>query len=133
MPNPLIGGGMLQYDIAGVAATTGGAVLSVLNPFGEDVVVTNTVLLVTTKSTGAANANIGIGAAATTDGDNLLDGVDVGTAAGVFDAAEDGGTNGRTRQLWESDQYLNVTGSDTTAGLVGKLFIECVRPVTAEA
>lgn len=120
--------GAKVYDIAGVAATTGGAILGAANPEGEDLIITGVVLDRTTKSTGAANADIGIGATATTSADNLIDGVDVGAAEGLTGNDVDGqGTNGKQNQLWTSGQFLTVTGSATTVGLVGKLYVTYIR------
>ncbi len=113
--------------ITGVASTSGGGIAAIANPEGADLIVTRVVLDRTTKSTGAAAVNIGIAANATTSSDNLIDGVAAGAAAAVEDNVTDGGTNGKARQKWSSSQYLTVTGEASTAGLVGKLYVEYVR------
>ena len=118
--------GAYRVALTATTATTGGAVAAIANPEGETLLITNTVLYVATQSTGAASVDIGVAADATTSGDTLIDGKSVATA-GVFDASEDGGTNGRTRQTWDSDEYVTVTGSATTAGLVGYLYLEFLR------
>jgi hypothetical protein len=46
---------------------------------------------------------------------------------GAFDNIEDKGTNGKSRQVWASANYVTVTGSATTAGLVGFIMIHYER------
>ena len=121
--------GCYRAALTATAATTGGAVLSLANPEGADLIVTRFILNITTKSTGAANLDAGIAAGATTSSDNLIDGKAVGSAAGIWDSADgtDQGTNGYASATWDSDEYLTITGSATTAGLVGYAYIEYVR------
>src|SRR5262245_13163775 len=78
----------------GVKAITGAVlhagVLSWQNPEASAILITRVVYDVTTKSTGASTTDIGTTAtSATTASDNLLDGIDTGTATGVFDNADD--------------------------------------------
>lgn len=119
------------YRVALVAGTTttGGDVLAVANPEGADLIITRFLLDVTTPATGAATANAGVAANGTTSSDTLLDGVDIGTAAALFDNADatDQGTNGKASRKWGSTQYITVTPSATAAGLVGYAYIEYVR------
>ena len=86
-------------------------------------------LNITTPATGAANADAGIAADGSTSSDTLLDGVDIGSAAALFDNNEpdEQGTNGKASQLWGSSQYLTVTPSASAAGLVGYAYIEYIR------
>jgi hypothetical protein len=119
--------GAFEIELAGVAATTGGAIAGVANPEGADLIITRCILRTTTHSTGAANLDIGIGASATTSNDTLLDGIAVGSAGKIADNIDDQGTNGQSYQLWGASQFLTVTGSATTVGMVGKLFIQYVR------
>lgn len=87
------------------------------------IIVTRVILDVTTAATGACTANVGQ-AATSTGADNLIDGVDIGTAAGLFDNLGDAGTNGKKQQKVADDEF--VTGSVATgasAGLVGSAYI----------
>lgn len=118
----------LVIDLAGVVATTGGAIASVANPEGVPVLITRALLYRTTKSTGAANADIGIAADGTTSNDTLLDGVDIGAAEGLEDNIKNKGTNGLERKLWGTTEFLTMTGSASSAGLVGKLIVEYIVP-----
>ena len=70
-----------------------------LNPAGMNIVILDVILDVTTKSTGAATADVGIAADAVTSNDSLIDGVDIGTAAIFATAGRNGGTNGATGRI----------------------------------
>ena len=118
--------GIYKVDLAALDAA--GGVLSLANPEAASLFVTRIVLDVTTKSTAACTVDAGIAANGTTSADNLIDGLDVGTAAGVFDNIEDGGTNGKATKKWTSGQYLTISkASGAAAGLVGSAYIEYVR------
>lgn len=116
------------YRVALTAATdtTAGGVLSLANPEGVRLIVTDLFLDVQTGSSGAATVDAGIAANGTTSSDNLIDGCSVATA-GAFDNNTDKGTNGKTRQVWSTTQYLTITASATTAGLVGFAMIRYLR------
>lgn len=111
--------------VALAALDTGGGILSWQNPAGVDIIIDRIVFDITTKSTGACTADIGTTpTSATTSSDNLMDGLDVGTAAGIFDNLGNAGTNGKTRQKLAAGKW--VTGSMATgaaAGLVGNAYI----------
>ena len=119
---------VIEYDIVGVAATTGGAVGAFENPFDFDVIVTNAVFRSTVNSTGAANIDVGVAANGTTSNDTIFDGLAVGSAAKVAHSGVANGTNGTGAVFLGEDQYITITGSATTAGLVAKLYLFC-RPV----
>ncbi len=111
--------------VALTALETGGGVLSLLNPEGQTLIVTRLMIRVTTVATAACTLDAGIAAAATTLSDNLIDGLDVNAAVGVFDNIEDKGSNGKSRQLWTSTQYLTISmKTGAAAGLVGYAYIE---------
>lgn len=116
--------GWLRVPIVGVAATTGGAILSLANPEGKRLIVDQIILDRVTKSTGAATADIGIGSGATTSYDTVMDNVDVGATEGVENGVTNKGTNGLGKpQLWAAANFLTITGSATTVGLVAWLYI----------
>lgn len=123
---------ILRTTLAGVVATTGGALAAIANPEGADVLITRAVLHLTTDATGAALADIGVAADGETSSDTLLDGVDIGTAAGVFDNIDDQGTNGQSVLVWGADEFVTMTGSADSSGLVGVLYIEYI-PISAAA
>ena len=118
-------GGMMRVALTAATDTTGGGVLSLANPEGIDLLITRLVLNVTTASTGAAAVDAGIAANGTTSSDILIDGKSVATA-GVFDNIEDQGTNGRATVKWGASQFLTITASATTAGMVGEALFSYV-------
>lgn len=108
------------------AADTGGGIGSWQNPHENSVIITRVVVHTTTKATAACTMDVGYTATgATTSADNLIDGVDVGTATGVFDNVTNAGSNGKAVQLVASGKYVNFsTASGAAAGLVGTAWIE---------
>lgn len=117
------------YKVALTAATTtaAGGVLKLQNPEGADLIITRIIFDVTTKSTGAATLDVGIDDDGANSNDTLMDGLDVGTAAGTFDNIENQGTNGVSSKKWPSGYYIVATASATVAGLVGYAYIQWVR------
>lgn len=110
------------------AVATGGGVFAWQNPEDVAIIVTRVILDVTTKTTGACTVDVGPGATATTVADELMDGLDVGTAAGVFDNIENQGTDGKsTARLAANGGAVDyVTGSEASgaiAGIVGTFHI----------
>ena len=106
------------------AGASAGGVLAWQKPEAGAVIITRLVVDVTTKSTGAGTASFGTAANGSTSGANLIDTLDVGTAAGTFDNVTDKGTNGKTRQRLAAGAF--VTGSQASgavAGLVGFAYI----------
>lgn len=97
-----------------------GGVFSETNTYGTDLLVW-VVLDVTTPSTIASTIDVGEGPGGVTH-DNLMDGLDVGTAAGVFTslAPADIGTNGKALRKWLNGERLDASqASGTVTGLVG--------------
>lgn len=109
------------------AVATDGGVLAWKNPEPGAILVTRLILDVTTTATGACTLDAGTAADGTTSNDGLLDGVDVGTAAGVFDNLGNAGSNGRARQRLAAGSYVTVSqASGAVAGLVGSALIAYV-------
>ena len=125
------GKGWLAIDFVGVAAATGGAIASVLNPEGIDLIVTHAVLYIATNSTGAANLTVGIGASATTDYNDMVTATAMAAAAGKVYTADARAATIATEVtapgVWLAAEYVNITGSASTAGLTGTLYIEYLR------
>lgn len=107
------------------ALDSGGGVFAWQNPEGTAIIVDRVELDVTTPASAAGTLDVGTTAtSATTLSDNLIDGLDVNAAAGVFDNLGNAGTNGKTRQKLAAGKW--VTGSRASgamAGLVGKAYI----------
>lgn len=116
---------VFRAKVALTATDTGGGVLTWQNPTGASIIVTRVLLDVTTKATGACTIDVGTTAvSATTSSDNLMDGLDVGTATGLFSNTSDAGSNGKAQQKLASGKW--VTGSmasGAAAGIVGNATI----------
>lgn len=97
--------------------------------FPAAAIILRAVLDVTTKSTGAATVDIGYATvSATTASDTLLDGIDVGTAAALFDsmnAALDTGTNAFAQKA-VSGKFVTVHENADTTGMVAILYVEYI-------
>ncbi len=87
--------------VALAAADTGGGVFAWANDESTSIIVQRVVLDVTTAATGACTVDVGTTATnATTSSDNLIDGLDVNAATGVFDNITDkGSTVNRAKKL----------------------------------
>lgn len=111
--------------IALAAVDSGGGVFSWQNPEGVDIEIVSLDLDVTTKASGACTLDCGTTAVSgTTSSNNLMTGVDVGTAAGVFNNNEEKGASGKSKQRLSAGKW--VTGSKASgasAGIVGYAYI----------
>lgn len=125
------GRGWFSIDFVGVAATTGGAIASVQNPEGIALIVVDAILYVATNSTGAANLTIGLGASATADYNDMLTALAMAAAAGKIYTAIARSASTSTEitapGVWGATEYLNITGSATTVGLTGTIFVQYLR------
>jgi hypothetical protein len=126
-----VGKGWFSFDFTGVAATTGGAIASVANPEGANVLVTDAIIYIATNSTGSANLTVGLGTSATTDYSDMMTATAMAAAAGKFYTGRAVSASAQTEitapGVWLSTEYCNVTGSATTAGLTGTVYIEYLR------
>ena len=114
----------MGYKVALAAVDTAGGVAAIANPEGVRCIIHRIVVDVTTASTAACTVDAGVAANATTSADNLIDGLDVNAAAGVFDNITDKGTNGKARQAWGTTQYVTISkASGAAAGLVGNVYV----------
>jgi len=109
--------------VVGVAATTGGAILSWGNPENTSIFIDRVEIDVQTKSTGAANLSVGVAATATTSSANLIDTYAIGGTEKVVNNMDDKGTNGKSVQKMTVGQFLTLTGSATTVGLVADVYV----------
>lgn len=131
-PNTYGNGGMMSVQLTGGTATAGGGVASVANPEGVTLKVIESYLWVETASTGAANLNVGIGTSATHNATDIISALAVnGVTANTL---YNGGTITHASKTaistpidWDSTDYLNVTGSASTAGLDATLFVRYLR------
>ena len=114
--------------VALAALDAGGGVLAWQNPESVAVMVVRIAVDVTTKSTAACTVDAGTAADATTTGDTLIEGLDVGTATGLFDNITDKGTNGKSIKRLDAKgsttDYVTISKATcAAAGLVGSAYI----------
>lgn len=125
------GKGVMSIAITGAASTDGGGIGALANPEGVDVVILRATLRIVTASTGAATISIGVAANGTTSATDIFNAI---TANG----AVTGWYNGFVMQngaktaisapaVWESSKYVTLTGSASTAGFSGVLYLEYIR------
>lgn len=112
-----------KVAITGVAATTGGALFSWQNPENVSIIVDRLEIDVATASSGAANGSFGVAANATTSSANLIDTYALASAAKVVNNIDDKGANGKSVQKMSTTQFITGTGSATTVGLTGFVYI----------
>lgn len=127
MPNSFAGG-YVEIPLTGVAATTGGAVGAALNPEGVPLIITDVKLYVDTPSTGAANLNVGIAADAVTSDTDMINALAVnGSITGyAYHGMTALAAKGQA-QVWGAAEYITATGSASTAGFKGRLFVKYIR------
>ena len=125
------GKGFLSIALTGTTSTDGGAICSIANPEGGSILILRSYLYVATASTGAANINVGVGATAATDASDMINALAInGAITGKY-------YNGNTIQattktevsapaVWHSGDFLNATGSASSAGFVGTLYVEYI-------
>lgn len=115
--------------VALAALDTGGGILAWQNPEGVAIIVERVILDVTTPATAACTGDFGTTAtSAATSSDNLIDGVDLHTAAGQFDNLGDAGTNGKARQKIAAGKWLTGSmASGAAAGLAGYAYVHYYR------
>lgn len=111
-------------------ATGAGGLAAIKNPFGERAIILEAILDVTTPATGAATADIGVAANATTSSDTMFDGKDIGTAAILASYIVDGVATAGNEvypQAIGATAYVTATASADPAGLVGTLQVIFVK------
>lgn len=124
-------GGTFAVQVTGETSTSGGGIASIANPWGQSVMILRATWYIDTASTGAANVDIGIGAAATTDATDILNALAAnGSIAGKFYNGFAMQNSAKTEVtapvLWTAAKFLNFTGSADTSGLVANLYLEVV-------
>ncbi len=127
-------GGTLAIDLTGENDLTAGGLGAIQNPWGEDVLILRATLYIGTPSTGAANLDVGVAAAAATDATDIINALAVNGA--ITGKVYNGHAMQNTAKteitapaVWQDDYYVTFTGSASTVGLVAKLLLECV-PLT---
>ena len=105
-----------------------GGVFNFVNSTKRDFIITRVIVSLSTPSTGAATLDVGASSSATTSSDNLIDGLDINGASGLFDNFTNPGGNGLNMVTVPKGEF--VTGSiasGASAGLVGTVYIEFIE------
>jgi hypothetical protein len=122
--------GMMVIDLTGATSTANGGLGYIENPEGCTLGIVRSYAYFTTGSTGAANLDVGVGAAITTKATDILstfDMVEATVGGKLFYCQAVPANETEEAVIWESDEYITFTGSATSVGLVGKLFLEYLR------
>ena len=108
------------------AVDTAGGIFAWANPENGAIIVERVYIDVTTHATAACTVDIGTTAtSATTLSDNLIDGVDVGTATITTDNLQSPSTNGKQLQRLAAGKWVTAsTASGASAGIVGNAWIQ---------
>lgn len=122
------GKGCVYGNLTAATTFTGGDMLNLLNPEGDDLLITRFIIDVTTPSTGGCTVDAGVAASGTSN-DELLDGVDVNSAAILTDniAQAIAAAVAAAVVPWGAAEYLTVTPSASAAGLVGTYYVEYIH------
>jgi len=113
-----------------LTAAGAGGMLGITNDTGKDFIITCFAIDIATRAT-ADSLTIDAGINATsiaTSGDNLIDGASI-SAVGILTSGVNGGTNGKTQQVWKNGTHLTVScnSAGDPAGLVGTVRIKTMR------
>lgn len=112
-----------KVRLVGVAATTASALFLWQNPENVAIIVDRLEIDITTKSAGVANGNFGTASNTSTMSTNLIDTYALGNAEKVVNNIDDKGVNGKSVQKIPTGQFITGTGTGSTVGLVGFVYI----------
>lgn len=123
--------GMLCIDIVGVASAANAGMGEIANPEGVKLGILRTYAYFATGSTGAANLDVGIGASGAKASDILsaFDMVQATVGGKLFYCQAVPVNETEDAVVWSATTYLTFTGSASSVGLAGKLFVEYIRLV----
>lgn len=127
------GGGFMSVDLTGALLFAGGEVGAVANPEGKTLKIIRAYLHVITASTGVATLSIGIGATKSTSGTDIANALTInGVTANTVYLLLPGGDAAKDDLIaapanWTSGLFVTATGSASTVGFTGRLFLEYIR------
>lgn len=128
MPSRTFASGYMQIPLTGALLFAGGEIAALLNPEGVPLIITDVKLYVDTPSTGAANINVGLAADAVTSNNGLIAALAInGAITGVVYHGMTALAAKAAGLVWGPTQYLIATGSASSVGFVGRLFVEFIR------
>lgn len=120
--------GYYEIALTGNALFAGGEIAAAVNPEGVALVITDAKLIVDTPSTGAANINVGVNSSATTSDTDMVNALAInGAITGVVYHAMTALAAKDAALLWPAGYYITATGSASSAGFTGRLFVKYLR------
>jgi hypothetical protein len=120
-------GGYIEIPLTGALLFAGGEVAAIANPEGVPLIITDVKIYVDTPSTGAANLSVGLAANATTSDTDMINALAVnGSITGLAYHGMTALAAKGAAQVWGTTQYLTATGSASTVGFVGRLFVQYI-------
>ena len=128
MSNPTYKSGTLEIPLTGHALYAGGEIAAVANPEGVPLIIKDVKLYIDTPSTGAANINVGLAADAVTSDTDMISALAInGSITGkAYHGMTALAAKGEA-QVWGTTQFVTATGSASSAGFAGRLFIDYIR------
>ena len=120
--------GCLEIPLTGALLYAGGEIAAVANPEGVPLIIQDVKLFVDTPSTGSANLSAGLAADAVTSDTDLINALAInGSITGkAYHGMTALAAKGEA-QVWGTTQYLTATGSASTVGFTGRLFVQYIR------
>lgn len=121
-------GGYIEIPLTGAALFAGGEIGAVKNPEGVPLIITDVKIYVDTPSTGGCNISVGIAANGTTSDTDMINALAInGAITGkVYHGMTALAAKGEG-QVWGATEYITATGSASSAGFVGRLFVQYIR------
>jgi len=120
--------GCLEIPLTGALLFAGGEIAAVANPEGVPLIIQDVKIYIDTPSTGGCNLSAGLAADAVTADTDMINALAVNGA--VTGLAYHGMTALAAKGaalVWGTTQYLTVTGSASSVGFAGRLFVQYIR------
>ena len=121
--------GFLKIALTGAASAANGGLGDIFNPEGVRLGIIRSYIYFATGSTGAANLDIGVGAsgAKCTDILSAFDMIEATVGGKLFYCQAVPVNETEEAVIWESTEYITFTGSATSVGMAGDLYLEYIR------
>jgi len=121
--------GFMKIAITGAASAAAAGLGEIINPEGVRLCITRTYVYFATGSTGAANFDVGIGTTGVkaTDILSTFDCIEATVGGKAFSCQAAGASETEEAVIWEVGEYITFTGSATTVGMAGDLYLEYIR------
>ncbi len=121
--------GFLKIALTGAASAANGGLGEVVNPEGVRLAIVRSYAYFATGSTGAANLDVGVGTTGAKASDILstFDMIEATVGAKAFYCQAVPANETEEAVIWEVGEFVTFTGSATSVGLSGDLYLEYIR------